>query len=408
MRRSLLYIALGMLVLAILVLLGLTTYQRRFDQRISLNKKDKIPYGTYVAFQQLKSLFPQARVEVNKQAPGEYGAMNNTDTNNMVMFIVSRHFRPDDDELTELFRFVEKGNDVFVSAMEFNSLSQDFFHLSTAIPQTSYIEPVPFDTTRTLGLSLSQPPFLHQGKDFTYMGRRFSAYFETIDSSMTYVLGREDTAFNFIRIKAGLGNFYLHTAPLAFSNFFLLSGDNIRYYNEALSVLNPQARKVIWDEYYLYKSDIPSSNDSASPLRVLLAQEAFRWALFTALAAILVFVLLNAKRRQRIIPVRPALRNDSLDFVKTVGRLYFQKKDNRNLAGKMVSYFMEFVSARYKLRTGMMDEEFVRNLSLKSGVDRSLIERIVRYVSLAASAARLTDAELVELNELLDQFYKNA
>jgi hypothetical protein len=63
-------------------------------------------------------------------------------------------------------------------------------------------------------------------------------------------------------------------------------------------------------------------------------------AAFVVLAAILLlYVLLNMRRKQRYIPIVKKPSNDSLDFVKTIGRLYFDKADHKNLCRKMASFF---------------------------------------------------------------------
>ena len=67
------------------------------------------------------------------------------------------------------------------------------------------------------------------------------------------------------------------------------------------------------------------------------------------------------RRKQRYIPVVAKPKNDSLDFVKTIGRLYYDKGDHKNLSRKMGAFFLEHVRSRYKLPTGTLNEEFINN-----------------------------------------------
>ncbi|MBK9568669.1 MAG: hypothetical protein IPO53_01210 [Chitinophagaceae bacterium] len=48
---------------AIIILLatGNNKKNRKLDERITLRRQDKIPYGTYVAFRNLSYLFPESR-----------------------------------------------------------------------------------------------------------------------------------------------------------------------------------------------------------------------------------------------------------------------------------------------------------------------------------------------------------
>ncbi|MEJ7677787.1 MAG: hypothetical protein WKG06_07955 [Segetibacter sp.] len=65
------------------------------------------------------------------------------------------------------------------------------------------------------------------------------------------------------------------------------------------------------------------------------------------LAGLLLYVLFEMKRRQRIIPVITPLKNSTLDFVKTVASVYYNEKDNNGIADKKVNYFLEFVRSRF-------------------------------------------------------------
>jgi hypothetical protein len=68
--------------------------------------------------------------------------------------------------------------------------------------------------------------------------------------------------------------------------------------------------------------------------------------------------LFDSKRRQRIIkPLQPNI-NTSVAFTETVGRLYLQKKDNRNIADKMITYFLEHIRNQYFLNTNQLNDEF--------------------------------------------------
>ena len=137
----------------------------------------------------------------------------------------------------------------------------------------------------------------------------------------------------------------------------------------------------MWDEYYLYKkSDDNEREEKKSWLSVLFRYPALKAALLTAIFTLLLFVLLEMRRKQRFIPVITKPRNDSLDFVKTIGRLYYDKGDHKNLCRKMAAYFLEHVRNKYKLPTGTLDDEFVKNLQFKSGVEEQEIRSIVSFI----------------------------
>ena len=53
-----------------LYLTGNNKQEKQLDERITLRQQDKIPYGTYVAYNGLKYLFPKATVYTNSKEPG--------------------------------------------------------------------------------------------------------------------------------------------------------------------------------------------------------------------------------------------------------------------------------------------------------------------------------------------------
>lgn len=404
MKKALPYI-LGLLALLLLATLFLLLGKsKRLDERITLNKKDKIPYGTYVAYNQLKYIFPKATITVNKKEPGYWNDdVLDYKTGKQALIIIAKKFNASNVELTELFEFVRKGNDVFISSYEFSYDSDSFFHLNSSFGGGYYDG---WGGPDSLKLSLARPPY-YQAPDYVYPGKRYHSYFGKMDTGMTYVMGRtKDSALTFVKLKAGTGNFYVHSAPLAFSNYFLLHKGNITYYNKVLSSIPWNTTRVVWDEYYLHKPADEQEKPDRSPFRVLMSQPAFRAGIYTALAALLIFVLLGLKRSQRMIPVITPLVNDSLDFVKTIGRLYFQKKDNQNLASKMGSFFLEYAHSHFHLTTNTLDADFATRLSQKSGAELPVVNHIIDYIKFVQEKNALTDQQLIEFYTLLDKFYK--
>jgi hypothetical protein len=260
----------------------------------------------------------------------------------------------------------------------------------------------------TLRVSLSKPPF-QRTYDYMYPGKRLDCHFYKIDTATTTILGTGHGGnTNFIHLKAGQGNVYVHLAPMAFSNYFLLRDKNNGYYEDALSVMSPKTKKVVWDEYFLskrYPYSRRGDNNNKSWFSALFGYQAFKWAFLTAIFALLLFVLLEMRRRQRFIPVVTKPRNDSLDFVKTIGRLYYDKGDHKNLCRKMSAYFLEHVRNRYKLSTTEMNDAFVKNLQYKSGVEEEEVSRIVYFIRDMENATEISDHQLIHFHKQLESFY---
>ncbi len=133
-----------------------------------------------------------------------------------------------------------------------------------------------------------------------------------------------------------------------------------------------------------------------------------KWGLLTAIFTLLLYVLLEMRRKQRFIPVITRPRNDSLDFVKTIGRLYYDKGDHKNLCKKMSAYFLEHVRNRYKLPTSELNNDFIKNLQFKTGLNEADIQGIVFFMRDLEKTNVVNDRQLAWFHKQLESFYSKA
>ncbi len=402
MKRAFPYlIGAAVLVLLAVVLLASRKAQRRFDERITLRQRDKIPYGTAVARQLLPRLFPQAAVYNDARYPGSWDDID-VDDSAQAVILVADYLNANQEELEYLEAFVDAGNYVFIIARSLSDDAADFFGLDIG-SDYSFLT----DGNDSLLLQLSKPVF-SEGKPFTYPGKRYEGRIIHRDSASAAALGTAaDGIANFVGLKKGSGRFFIHTSPLAFSNYFILHKKNAAYYQQALSVIPADVKAVLWNEYYLEKLRDASGRKSPNWLATLLKYPAFRWGLLTALFFLLLYGLLGMRRRQRAIPPHEKPTNDALDFIKTLGRLYYDKGDHRNLANKMGAYFLEHVRSTYKIPTHTLDADFVRLLHRKSGYPEVEISNIVSEMDQLRQWPAIGEERLAQFHRQLELFYQN-
>lgn len=408
MKKFLPYIIIGVVVLLI-AWVALSTEKNRhvFDERISFNRRDKIPYGLYIAYNNLPHVFPNASITINRKQP-EYWDSVNTYSDKQALLIIVPSFRANEFEMRRLINFIENGNTVFISTAMVSYEVQSMLHCE--IPDV-------FDINDNLSLnngtdsfsvSLVNPPF-SQKDQYGCPGRRFESYFSKYDSGISTVFGNGIYILpDLIRFKAGKGNLYFHLTPLAFSNYFLLYNQNIRYYNKVLSLIPGDTKKVVWDEYFLYKRFSGRNDGDKSIFSALMSQRSFRAALLLLIILLGLYILQEMRRKQRIIPAVGKPRNDSLEFVKTIGRLYYEKRDNKNLAQKMVAYFLEHVRNRYKLSTASPGEDFIISLQRKTGQPEDNIRKIVSFINGLDKEETISNEQLAGFHTRLEEFYKLA
>ena len=391
---------------------GGTNHQ--LNRRITLWRKDKIPYGTFIAYEGLPHLFPDADITINRESPSSlhtssasfssgssYYKEESTTLGKKAYIIITPRMDPDESEMNAIMNFVGQGNHVFISAFRFGDSLLHTLNIRQG-GLNKFFPDEPESRGDSLRVSVYHP-ITHDSLSFMYPGDQYDSWASSLDSQYASILGRDHYSRpNFIRFRYnGGGSIYLHFAPLALSNFFLLHKDNKSYYEDVFSYMPYNVREVIWDEYFRY-----DRTKEFSTLGYILNNRSLRWAFWLLLGLFLLIYLFESKRKQRIVPVINAVRNTSLDFVKTIGRLYYQRRDNHNLALKMVAHFQDHVRNRYNLPVSAMDEAFVERLSYKSGFHRQSLGELVEYMKQLPLQAYVADEELLDFHRQLEEFYK--
>jgi hypothetical protein len=405
MRKYLPYL-LGLIVFilfAALIIAGNKNPERKLDERITLRQRDKIPYGMSVAKTLVPKIFPDASVFSDNNSPGNWDSLSATSYNQAVV-LVSKDFNADEYELSRLLQFAQQGNYIFIIAKSFSYDAEKFFKFSyNRYGFDGFVNPA--DDSLAVKLEM---PFFASDQTFRYPGKRYESSFYSLDTAHCTVMGRNgDGQPDFVRFVAGNGAIFVHIAPLAFSNYFILHKSNYKYFQNALSVIPAKVEKVLWNEYYLSKPASTSRKVKPSWFRVLLSYPAFRWGLFTGILVLLLAVLSGMRRRQRMIPPYSKPTNDSLDFVKTMGRLYHDRRDHLNLARKMSVYFLENIRNRYKLPTHVLDEEFTRALHYKTGYPLEELTEIISVINALEKEPSVTEKQLSDFHQKLELFYQN-
>lgn len=417
MKKYTPYLFVTLLLTGLIVLfVSSKSNKKKLNERITMRPADKIPYGHFVAYECLPYLFPDAKVTKSREEPGFWDSLSSYDAG-QAYIVVTDYFSATESEMKRLVKFAAHGNDVFISARTVSNAVTEMLNCNVydlSVPGFDEDEGRYIAKDDSLRVRM-RTPYFENDTLFQYPGRKFSSAFTKVDNTIAEEIGEDEKRnTNFIHLKAGKGNLYLHLAPLAFSNYFLLYKNNIRYYEMALSVMDGSAKKVVWDEYYINKGEDDGSGGSSSRKRnrgwlaVLFSYPALRTALLIGLFTLLLYVLLEMRRKQRYIPVVTSPRNDSLEFVKTIGRLYHDKGDHRNLARKMASYFLEHVRSSYKIPTGTLNEDFIKAVQYKSGVPDYEIRSIVSFIKYLDDTPVISEAQLNDFYRELESYYQKA
>ncbi|MDB5242064.1 MAG: hypothetical protein JWP57_2689 [Spirosoma sp.] len=356
---------------------------------------DKIPFGTQALYEMLPDIMQQPTVRLVRLPVYNFLTDTTLPTPSNFVFI-SQQFRADPNDLKQLLAYVARGNNVLITAYDLPDTLEASLGFNAEEKRPAYAD-------STLRHYFVNPQLRKPGgyKFFHDDGRNFL----TIkDARAITVLGRNARSEPvFIKIQYGRGQFLIHNLPLAFTNYYILDPKTSDYAVKALAYL--PAGPTYWDEY---QKQGRFDEEQQSIFRYIWSQPALNWAYYIVVFGLILFAFFAGKRTQRVIPVIETPRNTSLDFVKTIGRLYFQQGQHDNLARKKVLYFLANLRDRYGLNTNSLDSEFTGLLAHKSGISHEEADELVRLLNQAQQRVWLSEQDLLTLNAAIEKFNQTA
>lgn len=369
----------------------------------TFSKTDKKPFGAYIAFRQLETMFYRNTVRTARRSFDKTWK-DVTDTASLYVCIAPSVL-VNSEEVDAMMDYVNSGNDLFISASRIDEAL-----LKRAGCELNYHPGLPDERFQLMQSTyLLAPPT--GPPQYAYYYYAFQNYFSGIDNRDTKVIGVNDNGKpDYIVHFHGRGRLFLHCDPRAFSNYFLMQQDNYKYLQTAMGYTIGYPDHLYWDDYYnkltYRKKSQDANNESFSSLGEIMKHPPLAAAFWLAVTLLLLYILFGIKRRQRMIEVIRPNENTTVTFTETIGRLYLQKKDNKNVAAKMITYFNEYIRNTYFLNTSLINTDFIMTLSRKSGVPFNKVESLYRAIHHAHNNPDLDDYQLLSLNEQIQNFYK--
>lgn len=243
----------------------------------------------------------------------------------------------------------------------------------------------------------------------SYPSSLFKSYVSKAEA-LGYYGERGSRKVNFLRVPYGDGYFYIHCNPIFFTNYFLIDKELSRYTQAVLAHL-PKG-EIYYDDFhhtiYFQIDPYDDTGPSVSPLDYILSKKSLKWSLYTLLSLSLLYVIFQSKRKQRIIPVLETKSNTSLEFVETIGLLYFKQNDHRNLVGLQWRLWLGYVRDKYRLSTKNLDDKFIQKLSVKSGISKEAIKEIISEYDSISKQSSINADRMSAYYQLLEAFYQNS
>ncbi len=219
---------------------------------------------------------------------------------------------------------------------------------------------------------------------------------------------------NFLAIPYGKGKLFIHANPIFFANVEIIDTLGKNHLERILGHL--PTGKTYWDKFSqtdintarLLDTDHQDKKEEKAQnniLKYVVGQRSLAAAWYLLLGIGVLFVAFGAKRRQRIIPVLQRKMNTSLEYIQSLGHLFFKQQDHTGLTNMKFKHFLAYIRQRYGLNTNKLDQYFITRLSQKSGIAEHTIKSLMEK---ATYAERLPVEEgfLIDFHQELERFYK--
>jgi len=398
-KKGKIYITLALLTIISIVILEMNK-PKELNWFPSYATHHKIPFGSYVFNEQIERIADS--VNLVDRPPFEF-LLDNDISGTYLFYNGDINFG--DEELNALLDWVNVGNTLMISAVDFEETLLDTLNLETK-------------SVNTVGNFNNEyqvqfvNPRLDHTRSYKFDRPNTFFYFNEIDTLNTSVVsfidnyrGENktvvDSLVNIIKQPFGNGEIILSTFPQAFTNYFILNSPNEKYTAGLLSYLDT-TKPIYLDKYY--KS---GKKYYTSPMYLLLNTKSLKWAYYIVLIGVLIYIIFEGKRKQRAIPIVKQLKNQTLEFTRTIANMYYENGKHKDIAHHKVQHFLEHIRNTIYLNTSEINHTFIKNLAARSNNTIEDSQKLFSFIDSLNHKSQINNIELERLNTLIENFKSN-
>ncbi len=395
------------IITSIFVLVHLVSCNKT-NWRENYKERSKDPFGLYIVYNEAEEVFNNEKVTYLNENIYDYLFHNYPDPvadHASYVCIKNSTTKLTESGIEDLLAFVYNGNDAFLSLNFFNGILKEKLAFETVYSFNQNTLSNSYLKTLKGTFYLENSTF----KDDSYSFDRNikPTYFSDFDKNTTIVLGTAEIGGemkpNFIKVYHGKGAIYLHSNPVVFTNYFLLK-DKEDYITNVFSYL-PDS-EILWDPQIKSSRFEPKEEeDRSSIFKFFLQHKTLTWFLFVSLFGLLLFMVFNARRKQRVIPIIKPLENTTVAFTQTIASLYLKEQDHKNIVDKKIQFFLEKVRAKYLIDTNTLNVKFIEKLAAKSGNDLQKTKYLIHTIIDLNKKAICSEEQLIVLHRMIDNFF---
>jgi len=400
----------GLIVLIVLFLASMpfwfgsptkTKRAKKIDWTPTFKKTETKPYASMALYQLMEDIFPDKEIILRtKVAPKDSTLQTLGKKYNL--FFANRNFDSDAEFASALYFFVSGGGEAFIATTQYD------YHFSELLGDIS----VGYDSYDSQVLSINfTNPKLKASDSYKYPNIKSHYYFLKYNEEECTVLATDNSNRPvLIKVPIGNGHFYLCSVPLAFTNLGMIDKRNNEFISKSLSYM--PVKDVLWEDLPSWESRRKNNRDDdestgIKQLDFLKKHDSLWWAFLLACAAVLAFIIFRAKREQRPIPVLERTVNTSLEFAQTIGRLYFNYQDHKNLAEKKILYLYDFIRNHLQIpMSDTPDANILARIAQKAAIPQNEVDSLFEKIQHTRSQSHISPEELADLNHKINDFKK--
>ncbi|GAB4125494.1 MAG: hypothetical protein OHK0045_09660 [Raineya sp.] len=378
--------------------------KRKLDWTPTFKKTETKPYASLILYQMLGDLFPKKEITLRVKVASEDTLLHKLGKKYNLLYV---HNTLDEDYtyLQALHKFVLNGGEAFIVSNYLPYRLIDLLNNEISIDFK--------DASESLQINFTEPA-LRSSKPYYYPNINSYYYFSAINQQEHSVLAKDQFGNPlFIKVPVGEGNFYFCTIPLAFTNFAMVDEKNQEFIAKSISYL--PIRDVLWEDkpqyrtYYDGDSKYDNTPRGIKELEFLRKHPALWLAFLLACVSVGLFIIFRAKREQRPIPIIEKPVNSSVEFAQTIGRLYFNRQDHKNLAEKKILYCMDFIRSHLQIPIqDCKDRKWIEKIAQKAAMSEEKIKEMFDAMQNCKEKEQISSNELISLNNVINEFRKKA
>ena len=340
---------------------------------------DKNPFGTFILNERSRDLFDEPFIT-------SYNTISEIDSAKSIVIVADR-IEIAGADFAHLFELLENGTHIFLASSRYNDRFIDSLDVKAIANFNMMGSGVLFEEETKLTIG---------EKSYMFPTALVANHFELDSAGSWRIHGSTKEGPMAISQEIGGGKLILVSNPHIFTNFGLLFNKNHGASSDLLSILPRD--QVHYSMFYQF-----GRPEASTPIRYFLSQPPLKWSIYLALFIVIVFIAIDSWRKQRSIEVVKPPKNSSVEYVKTLGALYFREGNHYKAAMKLINHYFSEIRERFLLEPEFT-EKFYSLYSGKSGVKLSEVIGTFELIALIKKTPLLEEKKLVELSNKIDEF----